>query len=60
MPALKLVQHKPRPDAILVTDNCILCALRNTELFASFRESSHGFLRVTVPYSKGLEMVIKA
>ena len=60
MPALKLVDHKLRPGAILIFDDCILSALRNTELFAYLRESSHGFLSVTVPYSNGLDMVIKA
>jgi len=58
LPALKLVQPKLRYGAIVIVDNTIESAARYKDLLAYLRAPGSGFLNLTLPYNKGLEMSI--
>ena len=59
LPALKLVEPKMRPGTVIIIDNSISSASRYAELLAYLRAPGNGFTSLTIPYSKGLDMVIK-
>ncbi|KAL8822301.1 MAG: hypothetical protein Q9191_006960 [Dirinaria sp. TL-2023a] len=59
LPALKLVEHKLRSGAVIIVDNSISSAAQYADLLTYLRTPEHGFTSVTIPYSNGLEMVMK-
>lgn len=59
LPALKLVEHKLRLGAVIIIDNSISSAAQYADLLTYLRTPEHGFTSVTIPYSNGLEMVMK-
>ncbi|KAF2094066.1 hypothetical protein NA57DRAFT_46778 [Rhizodiscina lignyota] len=58
LPALKLVQPHLRHGAIVIVDNTIASASRYKDLLQHLRAEGSGFLNLTLPYHKGLEMCI--
>ena len=58
LPALKLVQPNLRYGAVVVIDNTIASAERYKDLLAYLRAPDSGFLNLTLPYNKGLEMCV--
>ncbi|KAI9825136.1 MAG: hypothetical protein M1819_000594 [Sarea resinae] len=60
LPILKLVKPKLRSGAVVIIDNTVSSADRYTELLAYLRAPGSGFANLTVPYSKGLDFIIKS
>ena len=58
LPTLKLLQPRLRHGAVIIIDNTISSASRYKDLLQYLRADGSGFLNLTVPYSKGLEMCI--
>ncbi|OCT53022.1 O-methyltransferase [Cladophialophora carrionii] len=58
LPALKLVQPKLRYGAVVVIDNPIASADRYKDLLGYLRGRDSGFINLTLPYNKGLEMSV--
>jgi len=58
LPALKLVQPSLRYGAIVIVDNTIDSAARYKDLLAYMRAPGSGFLNLTLPYNKGLELSV--
>jgi hypothetical protein len=58
LPALKLVQPKMRYGAVVICDNPIGSAERYKDLFAYLRGQDSGFINLTLPYNKGLELSV--
>jgi hypothetical protein len=58
LPALQLVQPHLRYGAVVIVDNSIASAERYKELLAHLRAPGSGFINLTLPYNKGLEMCV--
>ncbi|KAE8393319.1 S-adenosyl-L-methionine-dependent methyltransferase [Aspergillus alliaceus] len=58
LPALKLIQPHLRHGAVLIIDNTISSAGRYKDLLEYLRRADSGFLNLTMPYSKGLELCV--
>jgi len=58
LPALKLVQPKLRYGAVVIADNSIASAERYKDLLTYLRAPDSGFINLTLPYNKGLEMSV--
>lgn len=56
LPALELVLPKLRYGAVVIVDNTIGSAKRYEELLGFMRAPGSGFINLTLPYTKGLEM----
>ena len=58
LPALKLVQPKLRHGAVVLVDNSIASAERYKDLLTHLRAPGSGFINMTLPFNKGLEMSV--
>ncbi|KAH8819835.1 S-adenosyl-L-methionine-dependent methyltransferase [Xylogone sp. PMI_703] len=59
LPALKLLEPRMKPGAVVIIDNTISSAERYTELLMHLRSPGSGYTNLTIPYSNGLEMCLK-
>lgn len=60
LPALKLLEPNMRLGAVVIVDNTIGSAKGYADLLAHLRSSEGGYTNLTLPYTKGLEMCVKA
>ncbi|KAK9365213.1 S-adenosyl-L-methionine-dependent methyltransferase [Lipomyces kononenkoae] len=58
LPTLKLVQPSMRRGAVTIVDNTLDNSLNYGDLFKYVDEPGSGFRRVTIPYSRGLDMIV--
>lgn len=58
LPALELVQPHLRYGAVVIVDNSIASAERYKDLLAHLRAKDSGFINLTLPYNKGLEVSV--
>ncbi|KAI1618937.1 putative O-methyltransferase [Exophiala viscosa] len=58
LPALQLVQPRLRYGAVVIVDNTIGAAKGYRDLLAHMRAPGSGFINLTLPYNKGLEMSV--
>lgn len=58
LPALQVAQPHLRPGAIIICDNSIASAHRYKDLQTYMRAEGSGYINLTLPYSKGLEMSV--
>ncbi|KAJ4861219.1 methyltransferase domain-containing protein [Trichoderma breve] len=59
LPALKLLEPRLRPGAVVIIDNSISSATRYKELLGHLRSPTNGYTNLTLPYSNGLELCVK-
>lgn len=60
LPALKLLEPNMRSGAIVIVDNSIRSAKGYADLLAHLRSPDGGYTNLTIPYTNGLEMCVKA
>ena len=58
LPALKLVRPKLRYGSVVIVDNSIASAERYKDLLTYLRASDSGFINLTLPYNKGLDLSV--
>ncbi|KAJ9603656.1 hypothetical protein H2200_011842 [Cladophialophora chaetospira] len=58
LPALRLVQPHLRYGGVVIVDNSIASAERYKDLLAHLRAPDSGFINLTLPYNKGLEVSV--
>lgn len=58
LPTLKLVQPKMRYGAVVIADNTIGAAKGYKDMLEYLRNPESGFINLTLPYTKGLEMSV--
>jgi hypothetical protein len=58
LPALKLVEPRFKPGAVVLVDNTVSGVERYRELFAHLRDPEGSYSNLTLPYDNGLEMSV--
>lgn len=58
LPALKAVQDKLRPGAVIIADNTVMVKDLYQEFFEYVDQEGGPFKRVTLPFKGGLDMIV--
>ncbi|KAI9043062.1 O-methyltransferase [Aspergillus affinis] len=58
LPALKAVQDKLRPGAVIIADNTVIAKDGYKELFEYVDQEGSSFKRVTLPFKGGMDMIV--